>query len=308
MSKQKFFMPLVLSALLLGGCGETTFSSTTTGTSSSSSSANTTSSNSEGTSSAPSSTSSSSSIAKVHCAFYNWDEETLLWSTDIKKGREVVYDGPVPTRDSSAQYSYAFKGWDKDLAGIEADTDFIAQYDRSLNQYNVSFVSDGAVLESQKVAYGAKAVYHAFDGVSSLKTIHFANNATSHLAWIDEYAFACSEGHLANVILPYGNRSDGTANAITIGYHAFANGSGAGTGASKNYIVYESGHIVAGAFSGFDYYSILLFHGTKSDWQKFENYQNAGIDVAYYLEVQPTDKANTYWHFDGSNPTIWVVK
>lgn len=149
---------------------------------------------------------------------------------------------------------------------------------------------------------------HAFDGVSSLKTIHFANNATSHLAWIDEYAFACSEGHLANVILPYGNRSDGTANAITIGYHAFANGSGAGTGASKNYIVYESGHIVAGAFSGFDYYSILLFHGTKSDWQKFENYQNAGIDVAYYLEVQPTDKANTYWHFDGSNPTIWVVK
>jgi hypothetical protein len=84
----------------------------------------------------------------------------LLWSTDIKKGREVVYNGPVPTRDSSSQYSYAFKGWDKDLVGIEVDTDFIAQYDRSLNIYTVQFVSDGVVLESEKVAYGAKAVYH----------------------------------------------------------------------------------------------------------------------------------------------------
>ena len=166
MSKQHLLLPLLLSGLLLGGCGQSTSSSaggssSKAGDSSSSpaSSAEPVSSSSAG-GSATSSASSSSSIAKVHCAFYNWDEESLLWSTDIKKGREVVYNGPVPTRDSSSQYSYAFKGWDKDLVGIEVDTDFIAQYDRSLNIYTVQFVSDGVVLESEKVAYGAKAVYH----------------------------------------------------------------------------------------------------------------------------------------------------
>lgn len=90
--------------------------------------------------------------------FQNWDK-TLLGTQTVSWGGTASYNG-VPTKESTVEHSYQFKGWDKPLNPIKANTTLIAQYSETIRQYDVYFLNyDGTVLETKKVDYGSKTNY-----------------------------------------------------------------------------------------------------------------------------------------------------
>jgi len=75
-------------------------------------------------------------------------------------GSVPVYEGGTPLKAKTDQYTYTFKGWDKELSAISADTDYTAVFDSAVNQYSVSFLNyDATLLSTVKVAYGSVAVF-----------------------------------------------------------------------------------------------------------------------------------------------------
>lgn len=91
--------------------------------------------------------------------FYDWDY-TKLYSTKVEHGSAATYPYDNPTKPADQQYTYSFKGWDKSLLNITENTDFVAQYENTVNQYTVTFKNwDGEVLDTCTVDYGETAFY-----------------------------------------------------------------------------------------------------------------------------------------------------
>ncbi len=72
-------------------------------------------------------TSSKKEDIYYHVVFVNYDESTL-YETDVLEGGTALYSGEEPTKAEDDEFTYEFDGWDKDLANIQSDTTFIAQF------------------------------------------------------------------------------------------------------------------------------------------------------------------------------------
>ncbi|MBQ8141601.1 MAG: hypothetical protein IJ194_00370 [Bacilli bacterium] len=72
-------------------------------------------------------TSSEDSTITYHVIFQNYDL-TILYETDVNEGEDAVYDGKTPTKEEDDEFTYEFKGWDKELTNIQEDITFTAQY------------------------------------------------------------------------------------------------------------------------------------------------------------------------------------
>jgi hypothetical protein len=92
--------------------------------------------------------------------FLNDDGTVLYKDAQVLGGSVPVYEGGTPLKAKTDQYTYTFKGWDKELSAISADTDYTAVFDSAVNQYSVSFLNyDATLLSTVKVAYGSVAVF-----------------------------------------------------------------------------------------------------------------------------------------------------
>ena len=95
--------------------------------------------------------------------FYNWDG-TLLQSSMVNYGEMPTYTGVTPTRESDAQYTYTFNGWSPQLDIVTGHQSYYAQYESTLNQYEISFYNwDGTLLQSTMVNYGEWPAYYNSD-------------------------------------------------------------------------------------------------------------------------------------------------
>ena len=63
---------------------------------------------------------------------------------------------PETKMAATAQFTYTFKAWDKELADVTETATYTAVFDSTVNKYLVKFVVDGKV-DSAKYAYGTKA-------------------------------------------------------------------------------------------------------------------------------------------------------
>ena len=73
---------------------------------------------------------SSSSVPQdvyYHVTFLNYDD-ALLYEVDVLEGHEAVYSGETPTKAEDDEFTYTFKGWDKDLSKITEDVTTKAEY------------------------------------------------------------------------------------------------------------------------------------------------------------------------------------
>lgn len=77
---------------------------------------------------------------------------------------ETVYGGSViypsntpPTKTSTAQYNYVWKGWDRQLSGITSDCVITATFDSILRSYTIRFIDGNTtdIISSQEVPYGS---------------------------------------------------------------------------------------------------------------------------------------------------------
>ena len=92
----------------------------------------------------------------------NWDETVLEIDDDLLYGDIPEYNGTLPKREKTAQYTFEFIGWSPEISSIISDTIYIAQYNSIINTYTVIWKNwDGTILEIDNNAkYGYATTYH----------------------------------------------------------------------------------------------------------------------------------------------------
>ena len=100
--------------------------------------------------------------------FYNYDD-TLVYTTSVKYGRDAYYGGPELTRPMDEKYVYTFAGWDRDISYITEDTTTYAKWDKQLREFTCTFRNfNGEILYTCQVKYGYTAVYKAATPVKKI--------------------------------------------------------------------------------------------------------------------------------------------
>ncbi|WP_419488781.1 InlB B-repeat-containing protein, partial [Hominenteromicrobium sp.] len=96
------------------------------------------------------------------------DGTTLIDQKDYEYGAMPKFEGVEPTKAADAQYTYMFKGWDKDYTEVKGNQTYVAVYEKTTNKYTVTWVDeDGTTLIDQKdYEYGA---IPKFEGVEPTK-------------------------------------------------------------------------------------------------------------------------------------------
>ena len=90
----------------------------------------------------------------------NDDGTVLEVDSSVKFGVTAVYNKATPTKASTAQYDYIFKGWSPEVGAVTVDTVFTAQYTSILRKYAVKWAdTDGTLLDEQILEYGKMPVY-----------------------------------------------------------------------------------------------------------------------------------------------------
>ena len=95
---------------------------------------------------------------KYTVTFRNYNDEVIS-SAEYDYGTEASAI-KVPTdftREGNAKFTYTFKGWDEDIADVTDDATYTATYTETVNEYTVTFISDGKVVFTKDYPYGTEA-------------------------------------------------------------------------------------------------------------------------------------------------------
>ena len=100
-------------------------------------------------------------IKKYTVNWVNWNDIVIETDT-VDYGAMPSFDQTtVPVKPADAEFTYTFKGWDKNInAPVTEDITFKAQFDSKINSYTVTWYdSDGTKLREQTYLYGETPVY-----------------------------------------------------------------------------------------------------------------------------------------------------
>lgn len=86
--------------------------------------------------------------------------EEVLQSEVLAYGKVPTYDGEKPAKQSNAQYTYSFKGWDAEIVAVTGEATYSAMFDSIVNTYLVTFKNGDETLQSEPVAYGTVPTYN----------------------------------------------------------------------------------------------------------------------------------------------------
>ncbi len=109
-----------------------------------------------------------STLNKYNVTWKNYDGTVLNINKNVEYGTIPTYDGIVPTKPRTTQYTYIFDRWSPDMSPVTGDVTYTAEYESKANVYTVKWKNyDGTVLETDKnIKYGTIPTY---DGVTPTK-------------------------------------------------------------------------------------------------------------------------------------------
>lgn len=81
--------------------------------------------------------------------------------TDVlEEGEMPLYDGETPLKAATAQYTYVFEGWDKEISAVTGNVTYTAVFLETTNKYTITWKNhDGTVLATEDVEYGEVPEY-----------------------------------------------------------------------------------------------------------------------------------------------------
>ena len=85
---------------------------------------------------------------KYDVVFEN-EDGTELQSEKMEYGDTPEYKGEEPEKESTAQYSYTFAGWEPEINPVTGDITYKAVFDEVLNKYDISFDLGGGTLDGE---------------------------------------------------------------------------------------------------------------------------------------------------------------
>ncbi len=71
----------------------------------------------------------------LHTVTFRNEDGTVLATQEVQRGEGAVYTGATPTKKYDMQFHYNFRGWDKPMTNITADTVITAQYIATAHSY-----------------------------------------------------------------------------------------------------------------------------------------------------------------------------
>ena len=88
-------------------------------------------------------------------------DQSVLATSIVNKDVVPTYPNGTPTRASTPDYTYTFKGWNPEVVAATADATYVAEYDSTKRSYSVTYYDeDGTtILDQQMVDYGSTPEY-----------------------------------------------------------------------------------------------------------------------------------------------------
>ena len=80
--------------------------------------------------------------------------EQVLKEDDVNYGTLPAAPTETPTKEADAQYTYAFKGWDKKIVEVTGEATYNAEFTPTLRSYKITFKNGEQVLKEETVNYG----------------------------------------------------------------------------------------------------------------------------------------------------------
>ena len=100
-----------------------------------------------------------STINRYQVTYLDFDS-TRIAADSVAYGETPAYSGTLPTREATAQYTYTFTGWTPLYEPVTGDQTYMAQYDSTVNRYQIDFRDfDGTLLLSDSLDYGLMPAY-----------------------------------------------------------------------------------------------------------------------------------------------------
>ncbi len=99
-----------------------------------------------------------SAANKYQIKFVNYDGSELQ-KGEVEYGKTPAYTGATPTKPADAEHTYTFSGWSPAIVAVTGAQTYTAQFSSTTNQYQIRFLNDGAVLQSEELEYGTTPVY-----------------------------------------------------------------------------------------------------------------------------------------------------
>ena len=102
------------------------------------------------------------SAVTVSATFISTKRYTVKWMVDgevvetdenLMFGATPEYNGAVPQKAATEQYSYSFEGWSPAITPVASDVTYTAQFSISLNTYTVRWVVNGETVETDENVY-----------------------------------------------------------------------------------------------------------------------------------------------------------
>lgn len=95
-------------------------------------------------------------IGQTYRVRFERDDHTLIEEREFKEGEKAIPSNLTPSKESDVQYNYTFKGWNKEFTKVTENTTYVANYDKTVRNYTLTFLNgDGSVLGTKTYAYGS---------------------------------------------------------------------------------------------------------------------------------------------------------
>ena len=102
-----------------------------------------------------------SSVKNQYEVIFQNEDGTELQRSNVTYGETPKYNGEIPVKVATAEFTYTFAGWSPAITMVEGAQTYTATYSSVKNQYEVIFQNeDGTELQRSNVTYGETPKYN----------------------------------------------------------------------------------------------------------------------------------------------------